>query len=87
MCYVGGRQYFTDPRIGDFSITFSQKDGEGEGLTNPILQLGDIGDWKEIPVHDLAAEKDKFDTCMKGVVTTQCGDFGVQENPWVCQFK
>lgn len=26
-CWVGGRQYFTDPRIGDFSITFTKKDG------------------------------------------------------------
>ena len=41
VCYVGGRQYFTDPRIGDFPVTFTQKDGEkqGQGLTTPILQL------------------------------------------------
>ena len=41
VCYVGGRQYFNDPRIGEFSITFTEKDGEeeGEGLTTPVLQL------------------------------------------------
>lgn len=41
VCYVGGRQHFSDSRIGDFSITFTERDGEGqgEGLTTPILQL------------------------------------------------
>jgi hypothetical protein len=92
VCYVGGRQYFTDPHIGDFSITFTERDspGQGEGLTTPILQLKDVGDWKEIPVNDLAqATDDHFDCercdgigcspfrdCGKGPYICHWGDFG-----------
>lgn len=40
-CRVGGENKFNDPQIGDFSITFTEKDGagQGEGLTTPILKL------------------------------------------------
>lgn len=40
-CRVGGESKFEDPRIGPFSITFSERDGEfqGEGLTSPIIKL------------------------------------------------
>jgi hypothetical protein len=78
-CYVGGRQYFNDPRIGDFSITFASKDGIlGEGLTNPILQLKDIGNWKEIPADDLGAIKRHDEDCAahNGVL---CKD-----GPYIC---
>lgn len=48
--------YFSDPRIGDFSITFTQVNGEhAEGLTNPILQLEYLDNWTEIGVADLAS--------------------------------
>lgn len=53
--YVGGRQYFTDDRIGPFSVTFSQKDGGGEGLTNPILQLEYVNSDLEFDVGKLSS--------------------------------
>ena len=56
-CFVGGRQFFTDDRIGDFSIVNTQKDTDGrEGLTHPILQVKYVGDWAEYDVHALATE-------------------------------
>lgn len=65
VCYVGGRQYFNDPRIGEFSITFQEKDGanQGEGLTTPKLQVKYIGDWQEFPVNDLAEEYNAYNRC------------------------
>jgi hypothetical protein len=80
VCYKGGRQYFNDPRIGDFSITFTGKDGEGQGLTNPILQVKDIGNWKEIPVTDLAYQKAEDDDC-RAHNGLKCKD-----GPYICRF-
>lgn len=51
VCYVNGRQFFTDDRIGDFSITFTSPGGPDEGITLPILQLKDINDFEEIDVE------------------------------------
>ncbi|KAF1911513.1 hypothetical protein BDU57DRAFT_598800 [Ampelomyces quisqualis] len=63
-CYKGGRQYFNDPRIGDFSVNFTDTDGiDGQGLTSPVLQVKDIGDWKAIPVTDLAFLKQQDEDC------------------------
>lgn len=80
---LGGRQLFTDPRIGDFSITFTKKDGEGEGLTNPVLQLKYVGDWLEIPAFDLAQAYSKHLRCDKEAPNpfTDCGD-----GPYVCHY-
>jgi len=65
VCYVGGRQYFTDPRIGEFSITFQERDGsgQGEGLTTPKLQLKYVGDWKDIPVNTAAQAFQQYQRC------------------------
>jgi hypothetical protein len=79
VCYVGGRQFFSDPRIGEFSITFTQKDGESaEGLTNPVLQLKNVGNWKEIDVYGLAHEYYEHQFC-EGRDGRDCGD-----GPWIC---
>ncbi|KAI9873415.1 MAG: hypothetical protein M1830_000437 [Pleopsidium flavum] len=50
VCHAGGRQYFTDDRIGDFSVTFSKKESDRcpEGLCRPILQLENFKNWLEI---------------------------------------
>lgn len=87
VCYVGGRQFFTDPRIGDFSVTFSEKDGEsqGEGLTTPIIQVKYVADWLAIPVNDLAEQYQKFVSCdadggLGGSPFRECGD-----GPFLCQ--
>ncbi|KAF2681924.1 hypothetical protein K458DRAFT_342944 [Lentithecium fluviatile CBS 122367] len=80
VCYQGGRQYFHDDRIGDFSITFTEKDREGEGLTTPILQVKNIGDWKEIPVAPLAHQKWTADDC-KAHMGTECDN-----GPFMCHF-
>lgn len=38
-----GKQYFSDPEIGEFSITFTQKDHFcGDGLCAPVLKLKNI---------------------------------------------
>ncbi|KAF2826947.1 hypothetical protein CC86DRAFT_466719 [Ophiobolus disseminans] len=80
-CYQGGRQFFNDPRIGDFSIQFSGKDGiDGQGLTSPLLQVKDVGNWKEIPVSDLAAKMAEDDECRDHLGTT-CDD-----GPYVCMW-
>lgn len=90
VCFVGGRQYFTDPRIGEFSITFTEKDGkgQGEGLTTPILQLKDVGDWKEIPVNDLAQDyedhRDCEDATGDGTGASPFRDCG--KGPFICAF-
>ena len=51
VCYVNGRQFFTDDRIGDFSITFTSPGGPDQGLTLPILQLKEINDFEKIDVE------------------------------------
>jgi hypothetical protein len=87
VCYVGGRQYFTDPRIGDFSVTFAEKDGrgQGEGLTTPVLQVKYIDDWREIPVDGLAVQYKKHKDCDDGGFGNSpfrdCGD-----GPYVCHY-
>ena len=58
VCYLGGRQYFHDDRVGDFSITWSQAGGVNgnteDGLHHPILQLANIGDWDPLDVEENA---------------------------------
>lgn len=56
VCCVGGRQYFTDDRIGPYNFTSSQADGEldGGGLTNPILQLEFVNHVAEFDVSALS---------------------------------
>ncbi|OAK95454.1 hypothetical protein IQ06DRAFT_320233 [Phaeosphaeriaceae sp. SRC1lsM3a] len=63
-CRVGGENKFSDEKIGDFSITFKERDGknQGEGLTTPILKLKYVGNWKEIPVQTLAEEYNPDET-------------------------
>jgi hypothetical protein len=84
-CFVGGRQYFNDPRIGDFSITFAEKDGagQGQGLTTPILQVKYIDNWRQIPVNGLAEEYSKNKRCneqgLGGSPFRDCG-----KGPYVC---
>ncbi|KAF1844428.1 uncharacterized protein K460DRAFT_290108 [Cucurbitaria berberidis CBS 394.84] len=84
-CFVGGRQYFTDPRIGDFSITFKEKNGagQGEGLTTPSLQLKYVGDWREFPVNELAEAYSKHNDCDENGASPfrECGD-----GPYVCTY-
>jgi hypothetical protein len=85
VCYVGGRQYFNDPRIGEFSLTFAEKNGQGqgEGLTTPILQVKYIDNWREIPVNGLAGEWNKHNSCKEGGLVSspfrECGN-----GPYVC---
>lgn len=57
VCYLGGRQYFSHPDVGDFSITYSKaggKDGNKEdGLHDPILQFANLNDWEKMDVQSL----------------------------------
>lgn len=55
VCFLGGEQHFSDPGIGEFSITFTQKDDDcGDGLCSPVLKLKDVGNWTPIDVHALS---------------------------------
>ncbi|KAF2029854.1 hypothetical protein EK21DRAFT_112529 [Setomelanomma holmii] len=89
VCYVGGRPYLTDPRIGDFSITFKECDGsgQGEGLTTPILQLNYVGNWSEIPVQTLAEQYHTYQRCsdmggLGGSVFRDC-----DKGPFICHWS
>lgn len=74
---LGGRQYFTDDRIGNFSITFTQVNGErGEGLTNPMIQVEPLNNWEELWVYDFAQKE--FDDCQ---MKDSCDD-----GPYVCHW-
>ncbi|KAH7072737.1 hypothetical protein BKA63DRAFT_534445 [Paraphoma chrysanthemicola] len=88
VCYIGGRQFFTDPRIGEFSITFTEKDGEsqGQGLTTPILQVKYVNNSMEIPVNDLALQYQNYQDCSEsgglgGSPFRQC-----DEGPFLCHY-
>ncbi|PGH16633.1 hypothetical protein AJ80_05135 [Polytolypa hystricis UAMH7299] len=59
-----GRQFFKDPRIGKFSITFTQRGGdEGEGLTSPVLHVKNIDNWKEWGITGMCYAKKHADDC------------------------
>ena len=40
-----------------------EKDGEGQGLTTPILQLEYVNNWMEFPVKDLAEKYTESQDC------------------------
>ncbi|PVI00356.1 hypothetical protein DM02DRAFT_708646 [Periconia macrospinosa] len=77
-CYVGGESKFNDDRIGEFSIKFAKKDGreEGEGLTTPVLKLKYVGNWKEIPVTELAEENENREESSKGPFICRYANYG-----------
>lgn len=55
VCFLGGEQNFSDPGIGEFFITFTQKDDDcGDGLCAPVLKLKNIGNWMAIDVKALS---------------------------------
>ncbi|KAK4501776.1 hypothetical protein PRZ48_007585 [Zasmidium cellare] len=54
VCYLNGRQFFTDPQIGKFSIEFTGKDTLGEGLPSPILTVYGFLNDLPIDVEDLS---------------------------------
>jgi hypothetical protein len=78
VCFQGGRQFFTDPRIGEFSITFTTRDVGGDGLTSPVLQVADINNWMSLPVDDLVGHYNEYLHCKKhrGV--------GCDHGPYIC---
>jgi hypothetical protein len=53
---------------------------DGEGLTTPYLQVKDIGNWKEIPVSDLATQKYTEEHCENNW-DWDCGD-----GPYICTY-
>jgi hypothetical protein len=80
VCYLGGRQFFTDPRIGEFSITFAEKDRyPAQGLTGPRLQVKNVGDWMELDVTALGGEYEKDDFC-------EGYDGDCYEGPYICHY-
>ena len=52
VCYKDGTQYFSDDRIGDFSVTFKTVD-EGHcsyhrGLCGGEVRMANLNDWKDV---------------------------------------
>lgn len=68
VCYVGGNQYFTDDRIGDFSVKFTE---DNNGLVGPVIALKDVGPWAPLVVEKTMIEGDVKVTdgklCRKGL--------------------
>ncbi|CAF9915980.1 MAG: hypothetical protein HETSPECPRED_002700 [Heterodermia speciosa] len=58
VCYLNGRQFFTDSHIGDFSIEFTQVGGINgnteDGLHHPQLRLANINNWDVIDVQTIS---------------------------------
>ncbi|KAF4969188.1 hypothetical protein FSARC_3564 [Fusarium sarcochroum] len=52
-CFEGGRQYFSHPDVGDYSITFTKAGGGEDGLHSPVLQLADYNDWEPFVLDDI----------------------------------
>ena len=53
-CRVGGEQFFTDDRIGEFSVTFTVAEAEKckEGLCRPIIKAQNFQDWAPIDAEE-----------------------------------
>ncbi|KAF4979695.1 hypothetical protein FDECE_18023 [Fusarium decemcellulare] len=81
-CHVQGREFFNDPRIGEFSVIFTQRDGdEGEGLTNPVLHVKNVGDWKEWDITGMSYAYDKKELCEAGITPINCPN-----GPYICSW-
>jgi hypothetical protein len=80
VCFVGGEQRLNDPRIGEFSVTFTKRDGEGQGLTDPVIKLASVGDWQK-PI-DVKSQNGHSRSCDKGPCKKEC-DRDVICSHWV----
>jgi hypothetical protein len=87
VCYLNGRQFFNDPRIGDFSITFTKAGGvDGDtkdGLHSPILQLADVSNWDPIDVQHYA-DQGNNNTGGGNLCAGGSGPAGTQRLGWQC---
>jgi len=75
--YLAGRQYFSDPKLGDFSITYTKAGGvDGDttdGLHSPVLQFANIGNNEKIDID--AVLKQQEDDHHPGKLCDKSGDF------------
>jgi hypothetical protein len=57
VCYLHGRQYFTHPKIGDFSIEYTQAGGvdgnKEDGLHHPVIQMANLNNWEPLNVDNI----------------------------------
>lgn len=58
VCYIDGQQYFTDPKIGDFSITFRGVEDETLGI--PELRISSVDNGVAWDVPKLADEGESY---------------------------
>ncbi|KAI1875802.1 uncharacterized protein JN550_002088 [Neoarthrinium moseri] len=73
-CNDGGKK-----EIGEFSVNFTKRDGwELQGLTNPILQVKHVADWKEWDVSSMSSARAHANLCEKGI-----SPLGCHKGPWV----
>ncbi|KAF3016547.1 hypothetical protein E8E14_012290 [Neopestalotiopsis sp. 37M] len=81
VCYVGGRQYFSYPELGDFSVQFTTKDQGHEGLTGPIIAFADYNNWEPWNLTDII--KSEGDSPY-GKLCTFTGQDSIQLLGWEC---
>lgn len=86
VCYLNGRQFFTDDRIGDFSITFTSPGGPDQGLTLPILQLKEVNDFELLDVEAEGGSADDLNGISPKGDKTLCRmiDDKNQKLSWIC---
>ncbi|KAH8767362.1 hypothetical protein F5883DRAFT_714624 [Diaporthe sp. PMI_573] len=73
-----------DPRkLGSFAVIFTQRDGnEGEGLTNPVLHVKNVANWKEWDITGMSSAHNEAAECKRGLAAPlRC-----HEGPWVCRW-
>ncbi|ORY58227.1 uncharacterized protein BCR38DRAFT_478034 [Pseudomassariella vexata] len=87
VCYLGGRQFFTDPDLGDFSVTFTKAGGvdgntqDGQVLHHPVVQLAGFNDWEPIDIQAIVDEQGDRD---EGKLCTFSHVTGTEQLQWVC---
>lgn len=65
-----------------YSVEFTKRDGdEGEGLTNPVLQVENVNNWKEWDVTGMSYAYSHAQDCKAGIAPLRC-----HKGPWVCRW-
>ncbi|KAH7077767.1 hypothetical protein BKA63DRAFT_271590 [Paraphoma chrysanthemicola] len=84
VCYLGGRQYFTRPEIGDFSITFTKAGGidgnKEDGLHHPVYQFANLNDWEPLNVQEILDNSKG----QHGNLCTKTHVLGTRSISWEC---
>lgn len=84
-----GRNYFSDPSIGDFSVTYTKAGGVNgdttDGLHSPVLHFANIGNNEDLNIDDLLTQQDNSGA--PGKLCATSGDLNSGEGgqlAWQC---